>query len=57
MIQIYNNTNIDKAVIMLLLRTNGQCSEEQMLSFKDKSIVKIGSTLHVYDPYNILCDN
>jgi hypothetical protein len=28
-----------------------------MLSFKDKSIVKIGNTLHVYDPYNILNDN
>jgi hypothetical protein len=57
MIQIYNNTNIDKAVIMLLLRTKGQCSEQQMLSFKDKSIVKIGNTLHIYDPYNILNNN
>jgi hypothetical protein len=57
MIQIYNNTNIDKAVIMLLLRTKGQCNEEDMLSFKDKSIVKIGNTLHIFDPYNILNDN
>jgi Ran GTPase-activating protein (RanGAP) involved in mRNA processing and transport len=57
MIQIYNNTNIDKAVIMLLLRTKGQCSEQEMLSFKDNSVVKIGSTLHIFDPYNILNDN